>query len=377
MNRFQEIILKALLLFSPSILFITSLSANTTEEKNSLAIFYTFKGNIQKPFNTIVENKLKKIGFDITDPHKRVNDQYKKKYGSTVLDVLSFMSIVNDKEILPLLNIDPRIAGFSPFNMLIYKKLDENNTHIGHLMPTAILDILEIEDKTVREKFINSFKPLDEKLESEFKNKSLKFTKSYMPYKKLTKKRMINFEFKFERPEDLEDFLDDFQNEFELAFIDKDYLIAGYHNFMEGIDNAEEILSGYDAFWTYSLCHLKFSYTIFDGQKSRADSGVFAPCTMYMYIKKDSHQLVIGMPKLANWQAVNNITDKTKVDFIKHLDEDIPKTLVDLGAKIIPSSKPTMTLEELKRRAVIIFREIDKKVNELETMIKDLEKERK
>ena len=45
------------------------------------------------------------------------------------------MPVVNDEVILPLLNIDPRIAGFAPFNMLIYKKLDENKTHVGHLMP--------------------------------------------------------------------------------------------------------------------------------------------------------------------------------------------------------------------------------------------------
>jgi len=349
MNRFQKIILKALLLFSPSILFITSLSANTTEEKSSLAIFYTLKGDIQKPFNTIVENELKKVGFDITDPHKRVNDQYKKKYGSTVLDVLSFMSIVNDKEILPLLNIDPRIAGFSPFNMLIYKKLDERNTYVGHLMPTAILDILEIKDKTVREKFTSSFKPLDRKIESEFKSKGLKFTKSYIPYKKLAKKRMINFEFKFERPDDLEDFLDDFQNEFELAFIDKDYLIAGYHNFMEGLDNAEEILSGYDAFWTYSLCHLEYSYNMFDNKNAHPEAGLFAPCSMYMYIKKDSNILVVGMPTLANWSDTLGITDKKRVGLVQKLDREIPEILTELGMKVMPNINPLLPKKNITK----------------------------
>jgi len=284
MYKIKQIILSTLLLFSPSLVL-----ANTSPEKNTLAVFYTLEGDIQKKFNTLVETKLKTISFNITDPHKRVNDQYKKKYGSTVLDVLSFMSVVNDDNILPLLNIDPRIAAFSPFNMLIYKRLDEKNTHVGHLMPKAMLNMIGIDDPKVREKFISSFKPLDTMLEKELKAGGAKVTKSYLPYKKLPKKKMINFELEFEAPEDIEDFIDDFQEKFELAFIDKQYLIAGYHNFLEGSDNAVEILSDYEAFWTYSLCHLEYSYNMFDNKDAHPEAGLFAPCSMYMYIRKGSN----------------------------------------------------------------------------------------
>jgi len=343
MNTLKKVILKSLFLFIPSLLLATSPQANNTTasaEKNSLAVFYTLDGDVQETFNNIVENKLKTIGFNITDPHKRVNDQYKKKYGSTVLDVLSFMSVVNDTDILPLLNIDPRIAGFSPFNMLIHKKLDEDVTHVGHLMPAAILDMLGIEDKIVREKFTASLKPLDEKLEAEFKAEGLTFIKSYKPYKKLAQKRMINFEFEFDAPEDMEDFIDEFQNKFELAFIDKHYLIAGYHNFMEGTDDAEDILESYDAFWTYSLCHLEYSYNMFDNKGAHPEAGLFAPCSMYMYIKKGSNKLVVGMPTLVNWSDTLGITDKKRVGLVHQLDEEIPAILTSLGMKAVPNVNP-------------------------------------
>ena len=247
MHKIKKIILSALLLFIPSLLLATSPQA-TTPNKETLAVFYTLEGDIQEKFNALVETKLKTIGFTITDPHKRVNDHYKEKYGSTVLDVLSFMSVVNDDNILPLLNIDPRIAAFAPFNMLIHKKLDEKNTHVGHLMPEAMLDMVGIEDPKVRAEFTAAFKPLDAMVEKELAADGAKVTKSYMQYKKLPKKRMINFEYEFERPDDLDDFIDDFQEQFEDAFIEKEYLIAGYHNFMEASDDATEILKGYDAF---------------------------------------------------------------------------------------------------------------------------------
>jgi uncharacterized protein (DUF302 family) len=312
------------------------------DNTRSLAIFYTIDGKIEEKYNTLVEKKLKSIGFDLTDPHKRVNDQYKTKYGSTLLDVLSFMPVVNNETILPLLNIDPRIAGFSPFNMLIYKKLDENVTHVGHLMPTAMLDILDIKDQEVREEFSAPFKKLDATIAEELGGKV-----SYMPYKKLPQKTMINYEYTFETPEDMEDFIDEFQERFELAFIDKGYLIAGYHNFMEATDNAKEILSDYDAFWTYSLCHLEFSYNMFDTIEAKPEAGLFAPCTMYMYIKKGSNKIVIGMFRLHNWSDTLNITNKKRVKLIEKLDIEIPSILETLGMKALPNINPlTVTNSE-------------------------------
>ncbi len=359
MYKIKQIILSTLILIIPSML-LANTSVDTKLSKNNLAVFYTLEGDIQEKFNTLVETKLKTIGFNITDPHKRVNDQYKKKYGSTVLDVLSFMSVVNDENILPLLNIDPRIAAFSPFNMLIHKRLDEKNTHVGHLMPEAMLDMIGIDDPKVRAKFTSAFKPLDAMLEKELKADGAKVTKSYLPYKKLPTKKMINFEFEFDAPEDMEDFIDEFQNEFELAFIDKQYLIAGYHNFLDGLDNAEEILSDYEAFWTYSLCHLEYSYNMFDNKDAHPEAGLFAPCSMYMYIKKGSNKLVVGMPTLVNWSDTLGIVDEKRVGLVHKLDREIPQILTALGMKEMPNVNP-LTIKHTKKIAKVVPPTIIKK----------------
>ena len=152
MNTIKKLLLSVILLL-PTFLF--SASTIDTDTDNKLAIFYTIDGNAEKEYNELVEKKLSAIGYKLTDPHKRVNDQYEIKFGSTVLDVLSFMPVVNNAVILPLLNIDPRLAGFAPFNMIIHKKLDENKTHVGHLMPKVMLEILGIEDKEITEMLMN------------------------------------------------------------------------------------------------------------------------------------------------------------------------------------------------------------------------------
>jgi len=349
MNYVKKLILSVTALL-PALLFMTTVHTVTyaaeTNNENALAVFYTIDGDAQKQYNELVEKKLKSIGFNLSDPHKRVNDQYETKYGSTLLDVLSVMPVVKDDAILPLLNIDPRIAGFAPFNMLIYKKLDENKTHVGHLMPKTMLDILGIEDKEVRSKFSRTFKALDATIAQESGGKV-----SYLPYKKLPKQKMINFEYEFEAPEDMDDFISKFQNRFELSFINKQYLIAGHHNFMESTDNAEEILSDYDAFWTYSLCHLEFSYQMFDNEGARPEAGLFAPCIMYMYIKKGTNKLVVGMPRLHNWSDTLDIKDEKRLSLVEKLDKEIPEILTAFGMTVTANVNP-LTLPVSKAKKV-------------------------
>ena len=337
MKRFILLMAFGLLFFTNNLTAETPKLPTTKDPTKALAVFWTIPGDIQQKYNTIVETKLKEIGFNLTDPHKRVNDQYKAKYGSTILDVLSFLPVVNDDVVMPLFNIDPRLGGFSPFNMLIYKELEEKNSHVGHLMPEAMLDMLGITDPDVKEKFIASFKPLDQLLDKEFGADN----KVYLAYHNTTKQKMLNFEYTFERDDDfdMDDFLEEFQNKFELAFIDKNYLIAGYHNFLD-TENGEEVLEGFDAFWTYSLCHLTYSYNIFDTKGARPDAGLYAPCTMYVYIKKGSNKMVIGMPKLANVKNTLDIKAPKRVGWMNRLDLEIPQILTSMGMQAVNNVNP-------------------------------------
>ena len=300
----------------------------------NLALMVTVKGDVEKQFNEMVEQKIKPLGFLLSDPHKRVNDAYEKKYGHTDLDLLSFMSVTNKNAVSALLEIDPRLAGFNPFNMLIYRKKGDRSTHIGHLDPQLMMDITGITDPKVREAYPRIFEPLDRMIEKEFGSKSEK-----IKIQKMADRRMMNFQIAFERPEDLDDFIDSFQEKFEEAFESKNYLIAGFFNFKESFDGIDRLPS-YDAFWVYSLCHLKFSYTLFDNSDARPDAGLFAPCSMYMFIKKGGSVLTVGMPRLANWAATLGITDKGRLALVHQLDSEIPEIMRSLGAVEVENVNP-------------------------------------
>jgi len=287
----------------------------------------------EKKYNEMINNDIGAIGYVLSDPHERINDGYATKYGGTNLDNLGFMSVTADEGLRTLLLKNPEIGGFSPFNLHIYKVKGDNTTRVGHIVPGTMMDIVGVKDAATRKEFAALFTPLD-KLVTEKLGGKVEVTS----YDKLTANPMMNFEVTFERPEDLNDFIDEFQEKYEAAFEDKKYIIAGYKNFREAYDDLEQDFSKYDAYFVYSLCHFTFSngvFNIVDGQEgeARPDAGAFAPCSMYMYIEKGSNKMVIGMPKLENWISVMNVKNKKMVDAIHTLDKEIVAIMEGLGAK--------------------------------------------
>ena len=300
-----------------------------TSQAKQGAVYINTDGSKLPAFYQLVDKGVKSIGFSTTDPHKKVNDAYKTKYGRTDMTTLDFFPVVHEAKLKTLLEKEPRLAGFNPFDLYSYQPKGDKTLHVGHLTPETILDILKIQDTSLREAYTATFADLDALLK-----KTLGGTVTYVEYDALPEDTMMNFEITVDRSKDLGDWIDDFQEKFEEAFEDKHYIIAGFENFKEAYEDTPDKFAMYDAFWTYSLCHFTFSYHIFDLKGGRPDAGVFAPCTMYMYIKKGSDKLVIGMPKLANWQAVNSIKDPKKIERIKGLDKEIPTIMREaLGAK--------------------------------------------
>lgn len=300
-------------------------------------------GDAEAQYNTMINQKIKSIGFVLSDPHARINDAYATKYGAKTLedgkpnpnydpawkknlDNLGFFSVSNDAKIRELLIKAPELGGFSPFNLHVYKAADEDKTYVGHIVPATMLDIVGVKDEAIRKEFTATFTDLDAMVQKEIGG-----TVQVSEYKSLPAKPMMNFEITFERPADLTEYLDTFQEEFEAAFEKNKYIIAGFKNYKEAYTDMNAEFGKYDAYFTYSLCHFTFSYNIFN--KGRPDAGAFAPCSMYMYIAKGSNKLVIGMPRLANWTSVLNIEDAAMKKSIEDLDVEITKIMIGLGAK--------------------------------------------
>lgn len=303
--------------------------------------FNVIDGDVGEKYDQLVlgDALSKGCGFSASDPHENINEAYANRYGnpedpdydkewSENLDNLGFYSMTNDKALHDILLKDPEVAGFSPFNLLIYKKKSEDKTYIGHIAPEAMLSIAGVQNQDSRDAFIKMFDPLDKWVQQSFGGE-VKTTS----FKSLPANQMMKFEYEFERPDDLSEFTDQFQEKFEEAFESKHYIIAGFKNFKEVYTDLDEPFDKYDAFFVYGLCHFTFSYNLFN--KGRPDAGVFAPCSMYMYIKRGSNKIVIGMPRLSSWVEVLNLKDPKKIEWTKKIDNEIISIMKELGAKEI------------------------------------------
>jgi len=303
-------------------------SASSASTVKQSTVVYTMKGNVQDAYYTMMDKPVKALGYRLPDPRKHVNLVYKEEYGSTTLDVLSFMTIVNDKGVKPLLEIDPRLAGFNPFNVVIYKHQGKDETVISHLTAEVIIEILGITDQKVIAEYTKQMEELDGLIAKTFPSAAV----SYGTYEGTVEDGMLHYEIDFERPEDLDDYIDEIQEKVDDTFTEKGYIMAGFFDYKMG---KPDLLPSYDAFWTFSLCHFPYSYTVFDNEGAMPEVGVFAPCTMYMYIKKDSNTLVIGMPKLSNWNKFFTMNSKKREDFLNKLNKEIPAIFIQIGAREI------------------------------------------
>jgi len=302
--------------------------------------FNVIQGDMEEKYEAEFLPSLEEAtGFSLSDPHEKINDAYENRYGNpkdpdydkdwtTNLDNLGFFSISNDVALKPILESSPQAAGFQPFNLHIWKTKAENITYIGHLDPTAMLDITGVTNKEDRKAYVDMFKPLDAYVTKEFGGKVIT-----TEYSKLPAQPMMTFEFEVDRSGDIVEWAEAFQEKFEEAFEDKHYIIAGFKNFVETYEDLETPMKGYDQFFVYGLCHFTFSYNVFN--KGRPDAGVFAPCAMYFYIKEGSNKMVVGMPRLAVWGSVMEIKDPAKLEWIKKIDAEIIGIMKDLGAKEI------------------------------------------
>ena len=307
----------------------------TPSDNKNLAVVWTYEENNDKEFFKFVKEDLKELGFFVNDPHHNVQAVYAQQFGETFLDNIAFDSLVNDKDVRPLLNIDPRIGGFNPFNLLTYRKKADGPTTVAHITPEAALDILEISDPKVREPFIKMFAPLDAAIDKKLGGK-----KTYLPLSGRAKDTMLNFEIPFEEPEDIDDFMDEFQEKFESTFEQNGYIIAGFYNVKESFNTDEDVMPAYVSFWAYDLCHIEFSYNVFDGKNGVPMAGIFAPCSMYVYIKEGENKIVIGMPSLRAWSGALGMTDPKKLDIIDKLDIEITEIIVGFGGKVMPNGNP-------------------------------------
>ena len=297
------------------------------------AEFYASKGNVEKQFDDVMKNKIGAAGFRIMKANTHIENFYYEKYKEKGVEMISFYDIINKKAIRPLLLKNPDFGAFTPFNFLIYKTLDskkDNFTWYGHLDADMMLDIIGEKDTASRDAFKKMVAGLDDIIKKELKPSKTHIFKRSKPLPKVTLTKMVK---KFDAPDDLEEFIDDFVSEHDGKFSQHNFIIAGFIDLKFEYSDIDLEFDKYDAYWVSLLCHFEFSNSIFNRGKPYA--GMFAPCSIYFYIPKGKNELHVGYSSVTNWISGLDFTDPKRIEYMKNIDEEVVETFKELGFELI------------------------------------------
>jgi len=304
---------------------VTTLLLGTANAGEKISATFRGSDGLKNKEIKALVGKLESIGYEAAGINENIQDAYFEKYHEKTLDYLSFYSVTNEKAMRELLLAYPRYGAFSPFNLLPYKKQDENKTWYGYLNPDAIMEVIGDTDPKRAEAYRKMHADLDALVEKEMKPQ---YTKN-ITYSTIAKKPMLEMVRTIDRSKDLEDVLDDFWDAHDEAFEDAEFIIAGFFDFKEAYTDAKLPFDRYDAFWINILCHFKFSNGVFNHGDPQA--GVFAPCSVYFYIEKGSDKLHVGMATVENWATMAGVTDPVKIKSMTEIDKKIVEVFKKLG----------------------------------------------
>ena len=319
------------------------------------------EGNREAEIDELIK-KIGTIGFDTVAANKNIQVHYYNKYKEKGVEMISFFGVVNREKLRPLLLKNPDFGAYAPFNFLVYKTLDiekDDNTWYGHLAPSTMLDIIDEKDTDTRKAFtemVDSFDILVKKEMKPTKTKKFEHSKS-LPEHGLTK--MVK---KFETPDDLEEYIEEFVMEHDGRFSKHDFIIAGFIDFKFEYGDMDLEFEKYDAYWVSLLCHFKFSNSIFN--RGIPEAGMFAPCSIYFYIPKGTNELHVGYASVDNWINALNFKDQQTIDYMRAIDAEVIETFKELGFEL-----------EVQGAKVPEVMSLDEENKALKAKIKKLEEE--
>jgi len=193
-----------------------------------------------------------------------------------------------------------------------------------------MLDIIGEKDTASRDAFKKMIAGLDDIIKKELKPSKTHIFERSKPLPKVTLTKMVK---KFDAPDDLEEFIDDFVSEHDGKFSQHNFIIAGFIDLKFEYSDMDLEFDKYDAYWVSLLCHFEFSNSIFN--RGNPYAGMFAPCSIYFYIPKGKSELHVGYSSVTNWISGLDFTDPKRIEYMKSIDAEVVETFKELGFELI------------------------------------------
>ena len=267
-----------------------------------------------------IEATFEKAGFFIND-NRNMLPPFIKNFKTVDFDVYNLFTIFKKDAVLTLAKKYPTIGLFSPMSMSIYTRKGTKTISVASLSVPAMAKIMGIPADDAD--LVAYGKLVQETLQKALPN-AKKETVSY-EMSKPAGDLVYHAALKMEKGADWEDVKDDFEMAFEGELPGHDFIMAGFNDL--NYDFEEANYEGYNFYDVYSICNISVIYTV---SKLHPEAGAFAPCSLYMYNKKDTNTIEMAFPSVYNWISSLAIEDKASKDVLITAQKKMEKILTKL-----------------------------------------------
>ncbi|MDD3592828.1 MAG: DUF302 domain-containing protein [Sulfurovum sp.] len=266
-----------------------------------------------------IEEAFKKVGFFIAE-NRDMNLPFKIQFNETPFDVYNLFTFYSKPDTLTLVKEYPEIGLFAPLSMSIYTKKGEKTISISTLTTEGLAKILDIPKEN--ETLIKIGEMVKEALKTAMPNG--KFETLAYEVKAIEGDRVTRLEMEVD-PDEWEDKKDEFQMLFEGELAPNGFVMAGFSDL--NYDFEEQNYEAFHFYDVYSICKLPVIYTV---AKMRPEAGAFAPCSLYLYMKKGEDKMHVAYPSVYNWISAMAIDDKASLEALDDAQKRMEKILSGL-----------------------------------------------
>ena len=271
----------------------------------------------------VISDKMDELGLS-TAGNNDMNKPFSQRFPKLHYKTYNLAMFQNNELTLKLIKKYPNFGALAPLTMSIWSNDEKKTMKVSTLsldglaraagIPVTDPDLIAY--SALIEKGLRAAMPGGEFL-------TLNFT-----VKEPTNAFAINFTADIELDEDttLEDYREDFESEFEGEMEPIGFLMPNYSNLKEEIFD-EAGYDGYDFYVTYSICKFDVIYPV---SKLHPEAGAYAPCSMFLYKKKDEDKMHVGYLGVKNWITTLDIEDQESIKPLEEAQGMINNILTEL-----------------------------------------------
>lgn len=274
------------------ILFITMLAGFLSLFGGDLHLFSV--PNADGKINAaVIEKALEANGFVIS-ANSEMNGPFKIQFGQSDFAQFNLLTAFHKNLSESLVKTHPDGGIFVPMGFGIYQRSGEKEFHVSILSAEAMAKIAGFKAK----EFTLIEKEALSTLKKALPGAKVTMSETALPAVGALLSRYV-------RPSDAKSWAAD-KEEVEMMIEDglkpAGFVMSNFtdYNFVLGEK------SPFDFYDTYSICKLKVIYTV---AKTAPEAAAFAPCTLMVYKKKDTDEIVMGFPGVYNWMSSARVSD--------------------------------------------------------------------